>query len=274
MNCFVNNFTHQTKLYFWLLSCLCCLASCEELIEIDLNEANPKLVVDGFIYDTQGPQKIRLSLSTSYFDTAKAPSIENALVTITENDSLIDTLLLKRPGLFETQKINKGKIGATYKLKIIYEGKTYEAASTLLPVANIDSLKSVFKEQSPEDDEGYYVRIFFQDPSTFGNYYLWKLYRNNKEKEGKDELYASDELYNGNYISFDFGKGFELNDTVRVEMFSTDKIGYNYFNQLDEIDNSGDLFDTPPGNVKGNVTNGALGYFGTSQKVKKEIIMQ
>ena len=93
-------------------------------------------------------------------------------------------------------------------------------------------------------------------------------------EEGKEEANGSDELYNGNYIIFDFDPTFNFNDTARVEMFSTDKIGYNYFNQLDEIDNSGDLFDTPPGNPKGNISNGALGYFGTSQKVKKEIIMQ
>jgi hypothetical protein len=57
-------------------------------------------------------------------------------------------------------------------------------------------------------------------------------------------------------------------------MYSIDKPGYDFFRALDEVDNSGDLFDTPPGNAKGNISNGAFGYFGASSKSTKEIIIE
>jgi hypothetical protein len=250
-------------------------SSCEEVIHIDLNEANPKLVVDGWIYNQPGPYKVRLTLTTNYFDTAAAPKVENALVIITENDSLTDTLISNKPGIYKTQKILQGKMGATYRLTIVYDGKIYEAMSTLKSVAEIDTLTYVYKEDTRRDGSGYFVSIWFQEPPTQGDYYRWVFYKNNKVHKQHDEMYAGDEFYNGNYIVFEFDNhGVELNDTVRVEMYSLDKTGHDFFRALDEVDNSGDLFDTPPGNAKGNVSNGAIGYFGASSVSSMEIVIE
>jgi hypothetical protein len=252
-----------------------CFPSCEEVIDIDLNEASPKLVVEGWVYNTPGPYRIRLTLTTNYFDTAAAPKVENALVIISENDTLIDTLQQGNPGIYLTQKIMQGKIGATYKLIIFYEGETYEAVSTLKPVAEIDSLTYEYKEETQRDGEGYFVSIYFQEPTTVSDYYRWVFYKNDTVHQKRDEMYASDEFYNGNYISFEFDNhGVQLHDTARVEMYSIDEIGHDFFRALDEVDNSGDLFDTPPGNAKGNISNGAFGYFGASSKSVKEIIIE
>jgi hypothetical protein len=179
-----------------------CLSSCEEVINIDLNSSNPKLVVEGWIYNTPGPYRIRLSLTTNYFDTTAAPKVEDALVIVSENDTLIDTLKMGNPGVYRTQKILLGKIGATYTLKIFYNGSLYEAASTLKPIAVIDSLTYEYKEDTRRDGTGYFVSIYFQEPATSGDYYRWVFYKNNKVHKKRDELYASDEFYNGNYIAF------------------------------------------------------------------------
>jgi hypothetical protein len=271
---FGKRFGHPLNKLLMLFIVLFSFSACEEIIDVDLNEGAPKLVVQGWVYDTPGPYRIRLTLTTSYFDTAAAPKVTDALVIITENNTIVDTLKTTSPGIYKTQKITQGKVGATYSLKILYKNEVYDATATLKPVAPLDSLSYVFKEKTFNRDEGYYVTVHFQEPATTGDYYRWLYYRNEKLYKKKDEVYASDEFYNGNYIDFEFGYDVDLNDTVRIEMYSLEKGGYEYFRALDEQDNTGDLFDTPPGNVKGNISNGAIGYFGASGKTVKEIIIE
>jgi hypothetical protein len=258
----------------FILNIVAVLSACEEVIDINLNNAQPKLVVEGWIYNTPGPYKIKLSKSTNYFDNEKPPVIENALVIISEDNTVFDTLNMTRPGVYQTQKILQGKVGATYQLKVFYNNEVYESIATMKPLAALDSITYRYESGSVFRDEGYYITTHFQDPPTVGDYYRWKFYLNDKIHKPKNLLYASDELYNGNYISFEFSYDFDLNDTVRVEMFSIEKNMYEYLRGLDEQENTGDLFDTPPGNAQGNISNGALGYFGASAKEVKEIVIE
>ncbi len=257
-----------------LLTIIVSFSACEEVIDIDLNNADPKLVVDGWIYNTPGPYRIRLTQSTDYFDTTRPNTIENALVIISENNTVFDTLKMTRPGVYQTQKILQGKVGATYQLKVFYNNEVYESIATMKPLAALDSITYRYESGSVFRDEGYYITTHFQDPLTVGDFYRWKFFLNDKRYKPDNLLYASDELYNGNYISFEFRYDFDLNDTVRVEMFSIEKNMYEYLSGLDEQENTGDLFDTPPGNAQGNISNGALGYFGASAKEVKEIIIE
>jgi hypothetical protein len=249
------------------------LSSCEEVIDIDLNNAEPKLVVDGWIYNTPGPYKIKLSKSTNYFDNEKPPVAENALVIVSENEILFDTLKMTKPGVYETQKILQGKVGATYQLKVFYNDEIYESIATMKPLAALDSITYRYEPGSIFRDEGYYITVHFQDPPTIGDYCRWKFYLNDIIYKPDNLLYASDELFNGNYISFEFRYDFDFNDTIRVEMFSIEKNMHEYLSGLDEQENTGDLFDTPPGNAKGNISNGGLGYFGASAKTVTETII-
>lgn len=263
---------HMNKIVI-LLVIIFSFSACEEVIDVDLNDAAPQLVVEGWIYNTPGPYEIKITLTTNYFENDAAPTVGNALVIISENTTLIDTLIMTKPGVYKTQKILNGKIGATYQLKIIYDNNTYEAVAAMKPVAPIDSLSYRYREKTVFDDAGYFVSVHFQEPNTVGDYYRWLYYRNGELYKKKDEVYASDELYNGNYISFEFDYNVNQNDTIYLEMFSLERNGYDFFNALDEQDNTGDLFDTPPGNIKGNISNGAIGYFGASAKTVSETII-
>ncbi len=232
------------------------------------------MVVEGWVFDHEGPYTVQLTKTTGYFSAIEPPPILNAIVTISENNTFTDTLFMTEPGAYQTVSLLQSKMGATYTLKIFHEGEIYEAVSTLRPVAPIDTLTFRFRDSSTGRREGYLVSIYFQEPPRIGNFYRWLFYRNDEIVDRKDEMYASDEFYDGNYIIFEFGKRVNYGDTVRIEMFSMDRAGYDFFNALDEQDNTGDLFDTPPGNVKGNISNGAIGYFGASSVSKKEIIIE
>ena len=47
----------------WLFS------GCQQVVSVDLNTANPRIVVEGNIKDQPGPYSVFLSMTGSYFDT-------------------------------------------------------------------------------------------------------------------------------------------------------------------------------------------------------------
>ncbi len=73
------------------------LLSCEDVIEVDLNTAPPKLVIDAslnWFKNTLGnEQEIKLTLSAPYFEDAVTPA-SGAQVVVTKNGNWTTT----RPG--------------------------------------------------------------------------------------------------------------------------------------------------------------------------------
>ena len=64
----------------WLLS------GCQQVVSVDLNTANPRVVVEGNIKDQPGPYSVFLSMTGSYFDTTLVdPHISHAQVVITDD---------------------------------------------------------------------------------------------------------------------------------------------------------------------------------------------
>ena len=90
-------------------------------------------------------------------------------------------------------------------------------------------------------------------------------------------------LYDGKYtegevIDFNrFHHRFELNDTVRVEMYTIDETVYNYFATLNSILKTGGLDGIvstgTPDNPNTNITNGAMGYFAAYSVQADSIII-
>ena len=66
----------------YLLVTLIFITGCTEVIDIDLNETDPALVVEGLITDRPGPYTVKLALTTSYFESETPPTVD-AFVTIT-----------------------------------------------------------------------------------------------------------------------------------------------------------------------------------------------
>ena len=146
-------------------------SSCEDKIDLDLKTADPKLVVDAMITNELKVHTVKLNISTSYFYNEPAPTASGATVSISDNEGNIYLLTETLPGVYQTAGNVQGKIGNTYTLKIIYNGKEYTSVSTMRRSVNIDSLG--YKES--EFDEGFYhLLMFAQEPPGKGDYYLWQ----------------------------------------------------------------------------------------------------
>lgn len=264
----------------YLLLTLIFFASCEEEVTPDLKDIQPALVVEALVSDDPNRTPfVKLTYSASYFNSDTPDAVINALVIISEDEAVVDTLEEVSPGFYETQKITVGKHNSDYKLYIqTQEGDIYEAVGRLKPVAPLDSLSVNFRQETPfsYEEDGYYVTINFQEPGATKDFYRLFFYLGESQYDPEELIYASDDLANGQYITnieFTDFVVFE-GDTVRVEMHSLTEEHYTFLSTLDENQSSGDLFDTPPANIEGNVSNGAFGYFATSAITQKTIIIE
>ncbi|MDX5420930.1 MAG: DUF4249 domain-containing protein [Hymenobacteraceae bacterium] len=252
------------KIFLYLSTVLTLgLTSCEEVIEYELRTADTKLVVEGLITNQPGPYQVRLSTTKGYLDQGRTPGVNGALVIVSDNRGIADTLQQVSEGLYQTSKL-QGQPGNTYYLRAVVDGKEYTAQSFMPAVSPIDSLTFVYKQSSNENDNGYHPYLHFSDPAGKGNYYRWNVFVNGKLDPDELAIF-NDELYDGKSGSVDMQFGLKEGDRIKVELYSLNKPGYEFWLALANQQNaSGGPFETTPANAPSNISGGAIGFFGAS----------
>ncbi len=252
-----------------MLALLLTGAACTDVIDVELPEGEPLLVVDGWIYDTPGPYTITLSTTAPYFGNAETPRVTGATVRIADNEGFTEELIEVAPGKYQTQNI-RGKVGNTYTLSIDYDGESYRAVTNIKPGVTVDYLTYEFKEESGGMDEGYFLKFFGQELETEGDHYHLRMYQNDQYLSEPGQLiFVSDQMVDGNYIH-DLQlnwEPFSLNDKVKLEMLVITEDTYQFLLELSQQINNGGMFPNPIANVRTNVVNTssegkkAAGYF-------------
>jgi hypothetical protein len=260
---------------FSLITLLLIGASCTERIDIKLDNSAVRLIVDGSVTTDSIRQKVILTETTSYFYNQPAPAVTGALVSISDGTSVF-SLHEDSAGVYRTEEALEGVPGKKYELNITLASplggySEYKAESTLYPVNRLDSID--LKYHNDWGENGIWeVRCFVQDPPT-ADYYRFLVSNNNRLiTDTLTEWFVTDDrFFNGNYA---YGatvaylrqdknnETLSPGDTVMVEVNSIGR-AYAYFIWDAQAENAGSnpLFSGPPANVKGNVNNGALGFF-------------
>ncbi len=247
------------------------LASCEKEITIDLKEAGTRLVIEGNISNEQGAQTIKMSKTVGFSAPNQYPAVTTASVTVSDGAGWSENLLQTSPGIYQTLPMT-GQVGKTYKLTIVYEGKTYTASSTMPPVVPLDGLRieeNIFN--APNQEKTFYVVPLFNDPIVFGNCYRFIQSLNNK-KDGEYIIF-NDNVSNGipNERAI-FSQNLEIKkgNELIVEMRCIDKPIHDYFFALSQLTDGG---GTTPANPLSNISGGALGYFSAYSVQKKTVVI-
>lgn len=267
------------------------LGSCQEIIELDLPNTDPQLIIEGeLIYWAEEPEEnsaiVQLSTSGDFYLEDAFNPVTQATVQIDDLESGITYDLSpqeNQPGTFQNRQIPLDS-GRTYRLQVDYSGNQYVAEGTVLPVAELDSFSYRFREKTPLLDAGYYFFFSGRTPKERGiNYYRFKIFENDSlYDEPGDYLIQSDEFLRAKIDTLQLANyAFELEDTVRIEMFSLNKDVYNYYNQLVELlFNDGGLFSSPPRNPDTNIRNitdpdkPPLGFFQVSSALRGGAIVE
>lgn len=228
-------------------------ASCQEVIDIELNDQDAAIVIEGNITDQAGPYTVLISKSVNFSDPNVFPGVSGAFVVISDDAGNADTLVETSAGVYVASNI-QGIPGRTYTIHVVAEGKTYTAQSSMPNAITLDSL--VVEESGGFG--GPYIIPQWQDPAGTGNHYRCIEYVNN-ERVGAflyDDVFA-DGLVNGQPL-LNFETELEAGDTVLVEFHCIDAANYLYFYSMEQTANNN---TAAPANPESNFDNGALGYF-------------
>jgi hypothetical protein len=251
------------------------ILSCTERIDIQLDDSYTRLVVDGTITTDTMAHTVILTTSSSYYYNQPSPKVSGAKVSITDGTRTFN--LREAPaGVYRTDSSVFGVGGLTYTLNIklanAIGGYTdYSAASMLYPISPLDSVSLLFHPDW--SDFGIWeVKCYVQEPPTVDFYRFLILKNQMMLTDTLNEWFITDDkFFNGSYTNgatvaylqqSSPQEGLLKGDTVTVEV---NNIGKEYFNFLmeaqAELRGSNPLFSGPPANIKGNITNGAIGFF-------------
>ncbi len=239
------------------------LLSCEDVVDIDVPNETPKLVIDASINWEKGTsgneQLIKLSLSTPYFSLQNnVPAVGANVQVMNLVDSTIFVFTDNSDGTYTTNSFSP-ELNTEYRLDIAYEGEQYSSVETFKSVASISNINQTIA--GGFDDSLIEVNIFFNDPVLEENYYLIKF------QQTTDVLpyfiTIKDEFTNGNEMTIFFEKDDEdsdldaLNpgDEVNIELIGISEQYYNYMSLLLQQTEGQGPFSTTPAPVNGNCVN-------------------
>jgi hypothetical protein len=259
----MKRFIFNKTMFFLSLSMLIggTLQSCEEVIDVDLNDADPKLSVDGEILLNQ-PAVVQLSYTSSYFSVEEPTHEENATISINDSQGNSESLSHVGNGRYEG-KFLLGKVGTEYELTIKIGDKIYTGSSRILTPTKIISLGyEKFDGFGGSGEDEYNVVITLTNNPDEENYYLIKYYLNDEEKEDtysvwSHEFFAEEETIEFTPMRFSFTK----DDLVTIKAYSIDEGTYDYYSELDEIIDQDGGGGSTPFNPASNMGKDILGYF-------------
>jgi hypothetical protein len=254
--------------------------SCEKIIDVDLNEANPVPVFEA-VLENDSTCYVKASLTSSYYDNSTSPFITNAVMTVTDQLGATETLSHEGDGIYRGSSII-GTIGNTYTLNINVDGAIYTASSTMPPLTSIDSCTVQDRGSffggggGPAGPTEYFVYVNYKDPVNLTNYYAVQTTYYDSVEVGytTDYRIADDELSNGiDTRTFTTFTGFKTGDTLNIELASIDQPTHLYFKTLQDAISGAGFASAAPGNPTTNFSEGALGYFSAWSKDEVEFIV-
>ena len=284
------------KTLFIVLLTVVTLTSCEDVIQVKLDEGIPIVTVDAFINDMRSQQKVRLTYTDGFFSQKPNDAIKGASVNLQDLTSGINYIFSdNNNGDYVLTPIDTFIIGHVYELTVTHQGEVYKSSSRMNRTTKVDTIVSEFHEGGGlgNEDEGYKMAFLgFDPPGDTIDYYWIKSYRNGIFfNQGGEINICADAAYGVGADGFPFitpiaeaitpfNKVFNKFDVCRVEIQSINLETFNFLNQVfTQTTNSG-LFATSPENIKTNIKNTSsknvkvVGWFCMSAVGFKEAVAQ
>lgn len=261
----------KTNVFFILLLILS-LNSCLDPVEVDLEEATPRIVIDATLVQPIGQgvqnQTITISRTRDFFEDEPQPLEGASVRVINEQGQEFEFTEIENPGeyvcfnLFLEQQTN-------YFLEIEIDNQFFSAEERLEEGIEIDEVEQSFGSGFSNDE--FQVRAFFTDDGTGNNFYLFKFLTDFLAFPNFTVL--DDEFISGNTNSVTFSDE-ELveGETVFIQLHKISEGYYNFLQRLlVQVGAAGGPFQAQPSIVRGNIINESnpddfvFGYFSISE---------
>jgi hypothetical protein len=265
------------------------LASCEKAVTFDLDEVEPKLVVEATIENDQPPIVI-LSKSLKFFSDISpsilaASVVKNAEVYVsngTLTHRLIrysvpignDTLYYYSSNPSDPTSF-EGELNTQYSLRILVDGTEYTATTTIPNITK--RIDSIFWKPAPGSNSAgkAVIMVKVTDPPGYGDYVRYFTQRNSEPMYPAINSVFDDQIIDGTTYEVEAERGvdrnadleegytfFDRGDTVVFKLSNIDKATFEFWRTMEfSYASIGNPFSTPT-RVLSNISNNALGYFG------------
>lgn len=248
----------------FILSCF----SCEEVVDVELENSEPRLVVEAsLLWNMEkelNTQYIKLTTTAPYFNEEIPPAID-ASVSVLSPDGIEYIFKETEAGIFKNDNISSVLEG-TYELTIIYNGQVYTATENYTTTTKLEEILQKNNGGFSGDDTEF--KIFYTDPAEEENFYLFRFYHDELSLQIYD-----DEFTNGSHtFAFFSDDNLKPGEEVGFEIQGISERFYEYMYILrSQSGTAGGPFQTQPTIVKGNIINTTdpdnfpFGYFRLSE---------
>lgn len=281
--------------------------SCEDKIDVTLDDADAIVVIDAFLTDIPGEtQEIIVTRSQSYFDNSAPAPVEDANVAIAIGGDALITFEYEN-GKYVWQPSNGTSIAdidTIYELIVIVDGIEYTSSLDLGRSPEIDEIRQEIREgEIGSVDGGIYCEVIARDFDGKGDTYWIKTFKNgvylNRPEEinlafdgGFDQGAESDglifippirELVNPFPDSTEIAdeiSPWAPGDICKVEIHSISNTTFAFMELLrDQILNGNNgIFAEPLANSPSNITasdgSQVLGVFNVARVTSDEIVIE
>jgi hypothetical protein len=247
------------------------LLSCEEKVDWPLDTNVPKvIVVEGVLTNERKAHEVKISKPMADINGVPEP-ISGALVAIFQGENAI-RLHEKQPGRYLTDTNVRAVYGKLYTLYIFYQDREYYGSSYMVPVGQMDPLSY---RKIPGQEFWYEMNLRETDrPSMMEIRLDWGHligFRNLPREQTRARIvYYTVQSIDVNKI-FRPAKErvpFPVGTRVYRRKYSMNEWQEDFVRTLmAETEWRGGLFDVQPGNVRTNLSEGAVGYFSVSTVV-------
>ena len=271
------------KHIIFLLLLFVSLISCEEKMNWEFkDEALNTIVVDGILTNIRRAHLIRITKPVVELNEKPEP-VSGAIVLLS-NGSKIDTLResLIKPGFYFTDTIFRAVLNKIYRLRIQYQGKQYESFARMVPVTPFRKLSyaydsdkdmfyidSVTQNFSSKESAMYEIIIDWSHLPQYSHLPLVNrvavVYYYTLTSIDISEVFAPEKerIY--------FPKGTRI---FERKYSLSPKHAEFIRSLLSETDWRGGYFDITQANVRTNISNGGLGFFGVCTVIRDTITVK
>ena len=251
------------------------LTSCEDVVQIKLDEGSKLYVIDAFVNNSRSNQTIRVLTNDTYFSNREAPPVTNASVILKDLTANVQYNFNYTSNgnyvfiLAPTDTISK--IGHQYELNVTIDGSNYTSKYLQKRTAILDSI-SAFKNDGTGGfgpaKEYYECFLWARDKVDNNPDYYWiKTFRNDTLFGQPGDLNTAIDGTGGEVTdaggadTLDFTppaiflgfNRYKPGDKCKVEIHSISRETNNFlFQAVAQIQNGG-LFATTPENVRTNI---------------------
>jgi hypothetical protein len=264
---------------------------CQEIIDIDIPQTDPKLVIEGRLINELSVQKIKISESLNYYDTTDLKPLDDATVSLLDANSVLieDFTYNSEDSFYLSNNPIELLEGNDYKVQIEVNGELFEASGSILENATLDSLYYFSAEEleslgQAAFGDGYFLFADGRLNNEGVEYFKLDVTINDTLQNSRGDFsnsVLSSELFGKQFQSLPIPGAFEEEDSVILELYTLNEDMYQYYVEfINLLFNDGGVFSPPPVNPTTNIKNLSnpenqpLGFIQFSAVQRKSIVIE